>query len=731
MPATSQPLSPKPARPSWQSAAAGALLGGVTLGFIQIIVSVSFANLIFTGKAAQYLPYGIGAMLAGGLITMVAVSLTSSAPGTVSSIQDSPAVVLAVIGGALIPITAAGALLPTLLAAICISSLLTGATLWLLGHFRLGEIVRYIPYPVVGGFLAGTGLLLVIGGFTSMLPGPVTWATLPGLFQAGQIVLWGPCVVFALVMFFGMRLFKNLLALPGLILASIAVFYLALLVTGTSLARATEMGLLLGSLGSQPILHPPLLNLFAGVDWAALAAQSGHMVIIVMLNLVSLLLNVSGIELILDKEIDLNRELKSAGVSNLAAGLAGGPSGYHTPTFTALNKRLSGETRLPSIIGGALCGLTLLLGAGFLPFIPRMILGGLLLFLGLDFMNEWVIDSRSKLNLADYLVVIVIMLVVGFVGFLAGVGLGLLAMVAIFAVRYSRTGVLQRSVSGAEIRSNVERPPAERAALAQRRGEIFVMELTGFIFFGTAYHIQRRLKDRMADAQAGKLSWVILDFDHVTGLDSSGAQVLRRMEAVAGLAGFTLVFSGLEGEIERALGPSQQVGVFETLDLALEWCEEQILAETLGAERAYTLDNYLSKSGMTQKISLALALFFTKVSIEQGQALITAGEEAHELYFIQEGRVATYLEDRDGDRFRVSVMGPGTIVGEIGLYLNQKRSASVVAETDTVAYRLTDEALRRMRAEDAGLAASFDEFMVRILADRVLIASQRLSDVDH
>src|SRR5678815_5422814 len=102
---------------------------------------------------------------------------------------------------------------------------------------------------------------------------------------------------------------------------------MVLFAMGISLRDAISLHLLLGDLGSQATLQPPILNGFAGVDWSALLAQSGSIVIIVLLNLVSLLLNVSGNELILDKEINLNNELKSAGISNLLAGLAGGLSG--------------------------------------------------------------------------------------------------------------------------------------------------------------------------------------------------------------------------------------------------------------------------------------------------------------------------------------------------------------------------------------------------------------------
>src|SRR6266487_278427 len=74
------------------------------------------------------------------------------------------------------------ALSATVGAAIVLTTLATAATFLLLGQFRRGSLVRYLPYPVIGGFLAGTGWLLVLGGLGVMTTVPAQLGDLPSLF---------------------------------------------------------------------------------------------------------------------------------------------------------------------------------------------------------------------------------------------------------------------------------------------------------------------------------------------------------------------------------------------------------------------------------------------------------------------------------------------------------------------------------------------------------------------
>jgi SulP family sulfate permease len=100
-----------------------------------------------------------------------------------------------------------------------------------------------------------------------------------------------------------------------------------------------------------------------------------------------------------------------------------------------------------------------------------------------------------------------------------------------------------------------------------------------------------------------------------------------------------------------------------------------------------------------------------------------------DLFFVESGRVAIQLEVPGQAPVRLRSMGPGTVIGEVALYLKLPRSASVVAETDSSVYRLTLEALHTMQQQDPGLAAALHKFIVRLLAKRLNDTNKLLSAV--
>ena len=365
-----------------------ALTSGALIGITEVIFSLSLGSLIFSGELASFLPYGIGIALATAAIMLTVTALTSSVPGVMGSTQDTTSVILAVIAAALIGALSAARpqeKLATVLVAISITTLLAGLFLFALGAFRLGKLVRFIPYPVVGGFLAGTGWLLVQGSFGVMSDFSLTLANIPVLLRPDQLILWVPGVLLALALFFGLRRIHHLLAMPGILIGAIVVFYIALLVTGTSIQTAIGRGLLLGLASGQPTWQPFALKDALSANWIAILGQGGNVATVLVLSVVSLLLNASALELAIHQDIDLNRELRAAGVANLLSGLGGGMVGYHALSLSTLSYRMGARGRLPGLVAGAICAVMLMAGSALLAFFPKPILGGLLFFLGLDF----------------------------------------------------------------------------------------------------------------------------------------------------------------------------------------------------------------------------------------------------------------------------------------------------------------------------------------------------------
>jgi SulP family sulfate permease len=204
-----------------------------------------------------------------------------------------------------------------------------------------------------------------------------------------------------------------------------------------------------------------------------------------MMSLIGFLLNASSLELAIRQDVDLNRELQAAGFANLLSGLGGGMVGYHALSLSTLSYRIGARGRLPGLLAAAICTAPLIAGSALLAFFPVPILGGLLLFLGLDFLVDWVVEGWSRLSKPEYGVVLLILVVIAAADFLVGVAVGLVATIILFILSYSRINVVHHAGSGAEIRSNVERCTYHRQVLAEELGPyIYILELQGFIFSG-------------------------------------------------------------------------------------------------------------------------------------------------------------------------------------------------------------------------------------------------------
>ena len=165
-----------------------------------------------------------------------------------------------------------------------------------------------------------------------------------------------------------------------------------------------------------------------------------------------------------------------------------------------------------------------------------------------------------------------------------------------------------------------------------------------------------------------------------------------------------------------------RVRLFADLDHGLEWCENHLLLAA-GRGTAPAEDGLEARLQRAFPPSVAVADFMRYVercAFPGGDCLIRQGSESQDLFFIVAGQVSVELETERGQRVRLRAMGPGTAVGEVALYLGQRRSASVVATMDTTAYRLRKESLAAMAEQYPEVAAAFHAFMAGHLAERLV-----------
>jgi len=200
-----------------------------------------------------------------------------------------------------------------------------------------------------------------------------------------------------------------------------------------------------------------------------------------------------------------------------------------------------------------------------------------------------------------------------------------------------------------------------------------------------------------------------MDFRRVTGIDSSAVFSLGKVHQLASRLGFTLIMTHVPPEIERLLAigglrplSSPSFLQFPDLDHGLEWCEHLLLSEQQDRDQGVygTLCDQLRDIWPGDVPPERLLQYLEPLRVGKGIRLIRQHDPSDCLYFVESGQVTARLELGNGSSLRLRSMGPGTVVGEIGLLLKGQRMASVLTESDCTVYRLTANALERICSAD-------------------------------
>jgi SulP family sulfate permease len=221
--------------------------------------------------------------------------------------------------------------------------------------------------------------------------------------------------------------------------------------------------------------------------------------------------------------------------------------------------------------------------------------------------------------------------------------------------------------------------------------------------------------ERCLDKGKVAVRFVVLDFRHVFGMDSSSAMSFVRMKQFASKRGIKLVMASLPDKLDKVLEREEE-GIagepwlfFPDLDHAMEWCEDRILDSLPPEEGTATPIEEIV-------LTPAQLRYFTRVEVPPGTELLKQGSPSEELYFIERGTVSILLADDAGRSIRIRTMRSGNVVGEVGMYLDEDRSASVTAVGACTVLRLDRGSLLRMEREAPDAAAAFHRLIAMRLA---------------
>lgn len=711
-----------------------AIVSGVLVGLMTSILSISFAVLVFGKAIPEALPIGIGMALLSNVVLHLGSAFFSSGEGVIAHVQSLPPPIQAAMLSSLM------GMLPTTMpienkiavavVIILLSAIFTGSILFFLGWLKLGRLVRFLPLPVVSGFLASVGFALVLGGIATMIRSNVTLYALSNLFSTELFYKWSLGVFLAVALWVVTTRWKHVLVFPTVLGIAVALFYAICFIKGLVINDLMANNFLLGPFPKEQSWQPPYFyyNQMNTMDWAIMSHQIGIMITIPLVCFIGGLLMLSAIEFSTNREVEPNFELKTMGASNFISGIMGGGFvGYPSTTFTVMQDSLGAKNRLAGILSALIPLIIIVVGTYFLGFIPRFIVGGLLVYFGYQFIEHWVIKQIKQSSLSNLSIIAAIVVTSLWFGFVASVAAGILVAIGIFIFQYTQTSVIRYVSSGASLRSRVTRNSQHDDWLAAHADSIVIYGLQGFIFFGTAHSLPEEIMKRVTDKEQTLLDCVILDFRHVTGIDTSVIQSFYKLYLQLQKQNIVLVFAQMPSKYQNLFQKegldykhTKGFAAFDNLDEALEWRENHLLENSdLPHYQSRPMLTVFSEHFKDKSKAEILLHYLRRITLSPNDKIIQQGTVANDLFFIESGRLSTYLEQENRPPIRLQTVIDDTIVGEIGFYLGELRTATVIAEAPSIVYRLSKEALLQLEEERPNVALALHKLLVEKTAKRV------------
>jgi SulP family sulfate permease len=710
------------------------VLGGSTASILTVTFGLSYSLLIFAGPLAPYVSYGVAATFISSAVLAAVIALGSSLPFAVAGPESSTAAMTGILASSLVERMAAtdpnGPLLAPVLITLASATVITGVVLCGFGVTRMGRAIRYVPYPVVGGFLGATACLIVLGAIRVITNQRLQFATLDRFANVLTLSELAAAGAMAVILYLTWHRSRSPFGLPVILVGGVIAAHLAFWLAGITPAEAQASGWTFQPPPRISFMSPWSAKEIGSYPWYALPDLLGNLIAVIFVTATSTLFNTTGVEVALHREADLERELNVTGMANILSGAFGGYTGCISISRSVLNFNGGGTSRLSGLTVAAISALTPAFAPALLGYMPKFVLGGLLIYLGADQLHKWIIESRRRLSITEYLSLLAIIVIIVQWGFVAGVLIGTVIGCATFALSAARIDSIKYSFDGSEYRSSLDRSRQDQAVLSAHGGKIRGLNLQSYLFFGSANRLYQHVKALLA--RHPECRFLMFDFKLVTGIDSSAAYSFAQIKRTADDRGIRLVLVHLPPEAEKALRSSEfishDVSIVPELDHALEWCENEILGQHQGLEQEeVSLRDWFIQILGTEHDAAALMHRCQRVEVEAGETIVRAGDAADSMHFILDGRVGIMIPADEGRTTRVRSLGRCTTIGEMGLVSGAPRTATIQAEVASILYVLSAEQFEAIKTDDPALSQKLLNYFVAVMAERLTFANRMIA----
>ncbi len=737
MQAVAERLFPLPRR--------GDVWGGLAAMLVALPAAIGFGVTVFAAIGPEFAARGA---LAGIVGTVLVALVASSLGGTERLISAPSAPATAVLSAFALEMARRGDEPTVIVIMLILIGALAGMIQILLGFAGAGGLIKYIPYPVVSGYLTGIGFLIIGSQVPKVLgvPGDAGWwASL----LAPASWDWRAIAIGVVTAAVAVAVPRWTTRVPGTIvgIAAGVATYFALALRDPGMQVLAGNTLVLGPVGAT---GSGFVDSFLD-RWGAIGSMGPGHVTGLLGSAITLaaLLSIDTLKtcVVLDKltrsRHDSNRELIAQGVANIASSACGGISGTGTmgPTLVGLNS--GSETRGAGLMQGVFALLAALVLGAFIAWIPVATLAGILVAIGFRMIDrEPLRFAKSRATVLDFVVVVAVVVVTITSGLIAASAVGVGLAMVLFVREQSGGSVVRHKLELGQAPSTWHRPEAEVEVLARKSSQAVIFELQGSLFFGNTYQLYVDIENEIRARR-----FVVIDLKRVRSIDVTAAQAFNQVRDAIHERGARLLLSGVRrgtangDHLHLILGQmglldpgASTVRVFPDLDSAIAWVEERLLRESElapGEEPPLDLRDMELFAGYREETLADLEACMPVRRYAAGDTIYAHGSPGDELYWVRRGSVRLMASIGEKGTKQVAAFGRGDYFGGLAFLDNDPRPSDAVAAIDTEVYVLARTEFEHLAVSHRTLAFNLANAMARTLARRLRRAQLKLATLEE
>lgn len=459
---------------------------------------------------------------------------------------------------------------------LAIATIMAGAFLVLLGVFRLGTIIRFIPYPIVVGFTSGIALTIFTTQIKDLLG--LQMAEVPADFiskwvayvkNIGTTDLWTAAVGIVSIIIIALTP-KVSKKVPGSLVAIVVMTLLCLLLE-------SQFGISVDTIGDRfkisselPAAEMPAMN------WEAVKGLVQPAITIAVLGAIESLLSATVADGVTGQRHNSNQELIGQGIANILTPMFGGipATGAIARTMTNINN--GGKTPISGIIHAAVLLLIFLFLMPYAQYIPMSCLAGVLVIVSYNMSGWRTLREMANNPKSDVVVLWLTFTLTVVFDLTIAIEVGIILACFMFMKRMTETTHV--SVLTDEIEANAESDfevHNEENLVIPEGVEVY--EIDGPFFFGIA----NKFDDVMA-AMSDKPKVRIIRMRRIPFIDSTGIHNLHNLISMSHKEDIKIILSGVNDDVRKMLernGFNELVGkrfICPNINVALEVASEEV-----------------------------------------------------------------------------------------------------------------------------------------------------------